>query len=228
MIAEKKLFYKGFGLIIGFFIVLVAMFMPLFGGQNALNYMDNLYNSISKGSAYYIPAMIADNNEYKGKQVEMELAFATENQAKETAALFQAGGAEVTGNDLKLFIKGDIGSILDNCLSDSDIMFANNGDKIKEKYGYAEKQVMFNWWTALEKTDMALKKQKKFAEAKFVTNVKKKAVECSYNYYEIEPQKIMDKIFIVTFSLVFYVVYTLWFGFSIMFMFEGWGMRLEH
>jgi hypothetical protein len=27
---------------------------------------------------------------------------------------------------------------------------------------------------------------------------------------------------------VFYVFYTLWFGFSIMWLFEGWGMRLEH
>jgi len=32
----------------------------------------------------------------------------------------------------------------------------------------------------------------------------------------------------VTFSLVFYVVYTLWYGFGIMFMFEGSGMKLEH
>jgi hypothetical protein len=24
------------------------------------------------------------------------------------------------------------------------------------------------------------------------------------------------------------VVYTLWYGFAIMFMFEGWGMKLEH
>jgi len=56
----------------------------------------------------------------------------------------------------------------------------------------------------------------------------KKVVETSYNYYTIEPQKITDKMGIVIFSLVFYVVYTLWYGFSILFMFEGWGLRLEH
>jgi hypothetical protein len=55
-----------------------------------------------------------------------------------------------------------------------------------------------------------------------------KAVELGYNYYEVDPQKIGDKVGIVIFSLVFYVVYTLWYGFAIMFMFEGWGMRLEH
>jgi len=107
-------------------------------------------------------------------------------------------------------------------------MFANDGEAIKKKYGYAGKKAMFNWWTALNKMDMSLKKQKLFAEAKFVAEVNKKSVECVYNYYQIEPKKITEKLGIVIFSLVFYVVYTLWFGFSIMFMFEGLGMKLEH
>jgi hypothetical protein len=73
-----------------------------------------------------------------------------------------------------------------------------------------------------------LKKQKLFKEAKVVALVIKKVVETSYNYYTIEPQKITDKMGIVIFSLVFYVCYTLWYGFAILFMFEGWGLRLEH
>ncbi|GAI79938.1 unnamed protein product, partial [marine sediment metagenome] len=65
-------------------------------------------------------------------------------------------------------------------------------------------------------------------EAKIVALVVKKAVESSYNYYKIEPQKIADRLGIVIFSLVFYVIYTLWYGFAVMFMFEGWGLSLEH
>jgi hypothetical protein len=38
----------------------------------------------------------------------------------------------------------------------------------------------------------------------------------------------MDRLGVVVFSLVFYVIYTLWYGFAIMFIFEGWGMQLEH
>ena len=71
-------------------------------------------------------------------------------------------------------------------------------------------------------------KQKQFQEAKTVDLVVKKVVEPSYNYYGIEPQKISDRVFIVFFSLVFYVVYTLWYGFAVMYLFEGWGMKLEH
>ena len=61
-----------------------------------------------------------------------------------------------------------------------------------------------------------------------VAAVNQKAVETAYNYYRIEPQNISDRYGIVIFSLVFYVAYTLWYGFAIMFLFEGWGMRLEH
>jgi hypothetical protein len=87
---------------------------------------------------------------------------------------------------------------------------------------------MFNWWKAFEEMEKDLKRQKKFKEAKIVALVVKKAVESSYNYYKIEPQKIGDRWGIVIVSLLFYVIYTLWYGFAIMFMFEGWGMKLEH
>ena len=107
-------------------------------------------------------------------------------------------------------------------------MYHNKGEAVSEKYGYNERQVLFNWWRALNAMEKALQKQKKFKEDKVVALVVKKGVEPSYNYYTIEPQKISDRMGIVIFSLVFYVVYTLWYGFAILYMFEGWGMRLEH
>ena len=55
MIAHKRIFAKGFAMMIGFIVVLIIFFLPVFEGKNGLDYMDNLYNSISKASAYYIP-----------------------------------------------------------------------------------------------------------------------------------------------------------------------------
>ncbi len=229
MIVHKKEFYGGFALLVGFVVVLVIMFMPIFGeGKNGLDYMDSLYNSISKGSAYYIPDIKEQAKGVAGKNVTLSLAMPSEVQAKSTASLFQKSGASVNLSESLLTVTGDLGKILDNCLEDSDHMFQNNGDAIREKYDYAEKQVLYNWWTALNLMDKNLKKQKKFAEAKFVTNVNKKAVECAYNYYKIEPRKITETLGIVIFSLLFYVAYTMWYGFAIMFMFEGWGLKLDH
>ena len=71
-------------------------------------------------------------------------------------------------------------------------------------------------------------KQKKFKERKIITLVQQKAIEVSFNFYQIEPQSIGDRWGTVMFSLVFYVIYTLWYGFAILFMFEGWGFQLGH
>jgi hypothetical protein len=228
MIEHKKEFYGGFGLLIGFFVILGIIFSPVFKGQNGLEYLDNLYNSISKGSAYYIQTVKKETEQFSGKSVKVVIEMADEARAQQTASLFMKGGALVNVSGTGLKVEGELGKILANCLEDSDSMYINDGQTISSKYGYNERQVMFNWWKALKSMDKGLTKQKEFEAAKLVSQVVNKAVECSYNYYKIEPQKITDRVGIVIFSLVFYVVYTLWYGFSVMYMFEGWGMKLEH
>ena len=108
------------------------------------------------------------------------------------------------------------------------IMYHNRGTALSDRYGYPERRALYNWWNALKAMDKALKAQKRFDAAKVVSLVNSKTVETAYNYYGIAPQKIGDRTGTVIFSLVFYVIYTLWYGFAIMFAFEGWGLRLEH
>ena len=110
----------------------------------------------------------------------------------------------------------------------------NRASKASSKYptdsaaAIEARQALFNWWTALNAMEKALTTQKKFNDAKMVATVRNRAVEVAFNFYRIEPQNISDKYGIVIFSLIFYVVYTLWYGFAILFMFEGWGMKMEH
>ncbi|MBU4184918.1 MAG: hypothetical protein KKC23_01720 [Proteobacteria bacterium] len=228
MIAHKKEFFGGVALMGAFIAVLIAIFMPIFKGQNGLDYLDALYNSISKGSAYYIPKVKEETDTFIGNNVTMALKMADENQAQQAKSLFTQAGATAEISGAQLTVSGDLGNILANCLTDSDSMYNNDGTTVSNKYGYNEKQVLYNWHKALMAADKNLKKQKLFKEAKVVALVIKKVVETSYNYYKIEPQKITDKMGIVIFSLVFYVGYTLWYGFAILFMFEGWGLKLEH
>jgi hypothetical protein len=107
-------------------------------------------------------------------------------------------------------------------------MYYNKGSELSGQYGLPEKEALYNWWIALVGMDKDLKTKQKYAEAKIVDTIRKKAVETSFNYYGIAPQKISDRMFVVIFSLIFYVVYTLWYGFAILFVMEGWGLRLEH
>jgi hypothetical protein len=228
MIAKEKEFYTGLGLIMGFVIVLILFFLPFYRGKNGLNYLDNLYNSISKGSAYYIPKVKEEADKFKGDMVNMTLSMANAKQAEESALLFKAGGAEASVNGAVLKVTGDLGKILENALVDADLMYKNDGKKVVEKYGYSERVALSNWWKAMQAMDRDLGKQKKFKEGKVVILVQKKTIETSYNYYGVAAENIGDRWGTVMFSLFFYVVYTLWYGFAILFMFEGWGVRLGH
>lgn len=229
MISSKKEFYGGAAMMVGFLVVLVAMFLPLFEGKNGLNYLDDLFNSISKGSAYYIPT-VADEvqNTQVGKQITVTLSYDTDTQARESALLFKKAGASARVEEAAVSVTGDFGKILGACLADADTLFHNDGEALQARYGIEGKRVLFNWWTTLKAMQSALNKQKKFAEGKVIHTVMTRAVECSYNYYTVVPDHITDRLGIVIFALIFYVVYTLWYGYAILFLFEGWGLQISH
>ncbi|BBO72253.1 hypothetical protein DSCA_61830 [Desulfosarcina alkanivorans] len=229
MIADKKIFFMGSGLLVGFAVVFCILFMPIFGaGQNALNYFDNLFNSISKGSAYYIPDLVKKNEAFDGREVAVTIDAGSAEQAERTTMLLWKAGAAAEVDDTKVSLKGDLGRILAAGLEDADLLFHNRSEALQTKYGFDGREALYSWWNALKGMDKELKKQKQFENAAFVATVQAKAVEVAFNFNGIEPQNITDKIWIVIFALAFYIIYTLWFGFSIMYMFEGWGMELEH
>jgi hypothetical protein len=228
MIANKKKFTLGLTMLIAFFAVLALFFTPIFGGLNGLDYLDGLYNSISKGSAYYIPKLKDEAKTFDGTPVELSLAMANPAQAQQTSQLLMKAGATASVTDATLRASGDLGKILGGVLADADAMYKNDGKAVADKYGFGERQALYTWWQAFKAIEKDLNHQKKFKEAKAVANIGKKGIEASYNFYRVEPQSIMDRLGVVVFSLVFYVIYTLWYGFGIMFLFEGWGMQLEH
>ena len=229
MKSQKAMLIKGSVLMASFTAVFILIFMPLFsGGKNGLEYLDNLYNSISKGSAYYIPELKEAAAPLSGSQVSMTLEMTGTDAAAQALPLLRASGVTAEQDGTKLRIGGDLGKLLDNCLEDADLMYNNKGEQIREKYGMDERRALYTWWTLTKLMDKELKNQKLFKAAKVVTTVSKKGVETSYNFYKIEPRKISEKLGVVVFSLAFYVVYTVWYGFAIMFLFEGLGLRLEH
>lgn len=228
MIANKKEFGGGLLLMTGFWIVFAILLSPVFQGKNLLRYMDDLYNSISKKSAYYIPEMTKKANALKGSTFSMKIKVENNASLPRVAAMLGKAGASVEVVEGELKISGDLGEVLAAAMADSELAYNNDSEAIRAKYDAEARQVMFNWHSILSAMEKQLTKQEKFSESTTLYNAKTKAVETAYNYFGIEAQSIKDKLVIVTLSLVGYVIYTLWFGFSILFMFEGWGLKLEH
>ncbi len=235
MSMQKKLKVRGILMLVSFFVVLGVIFSPVFPGKwdnpnkvNGLDFMDNLFNRISKGSSYFIPKAIKDSEKFAGKKIDVKIKLENEERAAETAKLLKGSGAQVTVSGKVLAVQGDIGQILKSSLADADFMFKNEGKPVAEKYGYSERQVMYNWWTAFKVIGADLTTQKKFEEAKPFANVQKKALEPAFNYYGILAKNWQDNISLILGALAFYVLYTLWYGFGLMYLFEGLGLKIGH
>ncbi len=227
MIPDKIKFYTGVGMLVLFAGILAVMFSPVFDGKNGMRYIDELYNSISKGSVYYIPSVEEDSAKFVGTPLVATIQMKTAAQANQTALLYQATGASVTTSGVNLTIDGDLGKILQASLSDSDAMYHDEGEQIAAKYGYDGKQVLYNWWQSFKALDTDLKDKGVFDQSKIIEETQQRAIEPAYNYYGIQAEKIGDKAGIVVFSLVFYVAYTVWYGFALMNVLEGLGLKIK-
>ena len=231
VVANKMEFSKGLLLSVSFLIVLVIMFTPVFGGgRNAFQAADRLFNSIAKGSTYYIPKVLKENEEYKGRRVDAAIKLDNEEMVKKVGQLFSSSGASVSMADSEstlLKVNGDLGRILEVAIRDANVVFHNRGEEIVQKYGFPEKEVLFVWHKGFKALNKALTKQERFTEATWVEEVMKRTIEVAYNFYKIEPKSASSSVGMLSVSLGFYIVYTLWWGYAILFLFEGLGLQMK-
>ena len=212
-----------------FFGVLALIFSPVFGnGKNGLVFADDMFNKLSKGSSYFIPAVAKNNENFKTTEVAVVIKLDKPDQMNPLAIkLLAAAGAQAATASPELKISGNLGAVMNQVLADADDMFRNEGAKVSSRYDTDEREVLASWWNILKSMDKELKKQGKVAEASIVSDVMKKAVEPAYNFYQIEGQQVSEKAGLMTGLLVFYVAYTMWWGFAIFYLFEGVGLTMK-
>ncbi len=227
MIRNKKQFSIGMFFAITFFGVLFLIFLPVFNGKNGLQYADDSFNKLAKGSSYFIPKVSKSVEKFVGRPLSISIKLDRAEDVENTAKLFTAAGAKVDAKDIELKVEGDLGAILQSALKDADAMYKNDGKSVSERYGYDEKKVMKNWWQALTRIEKNLKKEKLIVEAKAVSDVTKKAVEPGYNFYQIDAYRVSDHAGMMSGLLIFYVLYTMWWGFAIFYLFEGVGLSMK-
>ena len=257
-IAQPKKFTLGLVMLIGFFAVVVMLFMPIYGtrvdgsGKNAFNYLDGLYNSVSKSSSDFNAEMDEKITEWDGKEASFssKAKAATtdkvagmpsrgeiakpEEMARQMVKLVETAGGEANASEKdgawSVKVSGDFGKILASALEDSKAMYENNGQALVKKYGFDAENAMNDWWLMFNspQTDMNKAGGEVFEQSKMLKEINEKSVEPAYNYYRIEAQSPGEKALPILLSLGGYVLYTVWYGFSLLFMFEGWGLKLEH
>ena len=236
LIKNAKMFNVGALFAITFFGVLIAIFSPLFNGKNGLQFADDSFNKLAKGSSYFIPRVAKNNEQFTGRAFSVTIRAGkpedmpgdAEKRATGIAKIFTEAGArtEVTGASVK--IEGDLGTVLASALQDADAMFKNDGGKIKARYGVDdEKKTFRQWHNGLTRISKEFDKEKRIAESNMVTEVVKKAVEPAYNFYQIDTNRVADHAGMMSGLLIFYVFYTMWWGYAIFYMFDGLGLSMK-
>ena len=222
----KKLL-QGTFLLISFFVVLVIIFLPVFpGGKNGLEFSDNFFNSLAKGSSNFMDNMREVAKHVTGTSFNVEISLDNADQAQKAEALFTKAGAQVEVADKKLKISGDLGKVLAQTVNDSEVTFNNQGEKLQALYNFSAKDTLRTWWFSLKKVADALTKQKAFKEARAISEVQERAIEPAFNFYGITPEKVSENALLLIFMLVFYVIYTLWYGYAIYMICEGLGLGM--
>jgi len=226
VIMHRQPFIKGLAMMMVFLAMLALMFFPIFQGENAFYASDRLFNSIAKGSTHYVPALLEESEQYHGKSIAVSLEVGREENAQEMAMILRAAGVNVKESPGKFEIQGNLGTILKTALQDADDMFFNRGANVSSRHGMGERRALYAWWRALKGIERGLRGQELFNEAAFVDKVVTRGIEVGYNFYTIEPGSATSKASSLSFSLIFYVLYTLWWGFAIFYLMEGLGLQL--
>lgn len=224
---KRASFLIGLILFFSFFGVLILIFSPIFQGKTGLDFADDLFNKLSKGSAYFIPELLPLAERNVGKPFRVTIQVEKAPEAGQASKLLVSAGAKVEYEGGKLTIEGDLGKVLKATLKDSDQMFQNNGQKVKDLYGYDAKEVLQRWWMTLTRMEKSFKRNLQVEDSNTVSEVIKKGIEPAYNFYQVEQQKVSDRAGIMIFLLVFYIVYTLWWGYAIFHLFEGFGLSMK-
>lgn len=232
MVVNKKAFSMGMILLVSFSGVFFLIMMPIFGnGMTGLDYSDDLFNKLSKGSSYFLPEVKDGIKEFNGKQAKVAAKFKSEDEAKLSLAVLTKAGfsAAQAGDTLNLDV--DLGKMLSKVVDDADVMYHDDGAKIGAFYGLDKdpegKVAMKAWWTLLANMIKPLQKDKQIPMANAANLVNQKAIEPAYNFYGIKAESILDKIPAASGLLIFYVVYTMWYGFAIFEIFNGIGLSMS-
>jgi hypothetical protein len=229
ILRDRREFGIGVALVAVFVAALALVFRPMLdGGRNVLDYLDGVFNSTSKASAYYIPAARERARKLGAAPVSAKIVAKGPRQAAEAEALFRSAGASASVEGKRVSFSGELGAILAAALADADAMFRNDGASVSRRHGIEGRRALLAWHWALGETVKELNRQQRFREAAAARDVLTKGIEPAYNYYGVTAVAMKDMIWVALAALFGYVLYTVWYGFAILYLFEGWGLKLEH
>ena len=240
LIRNPKAFTKGLILMGSFIAVFVLFFMPIFpsqeeGGEksNGLVFADHMFNTLAKGSANFFDQTLANQRSVnaaiqgvKDTQLDLTITFKNADLVADAVTLMNNLGLQASANGNDIALKGSLFTLLDTMVKDAELLYHNDVASITGLRGIDGRRVIRIWWNITSTLINPMQHTGQVSEASIVNNVMIRGLEPSYNFFGITPQRVVDNIPLVAGFLIFYVVYTMWYGFAIFELFEGIGLTM--
>lgn len=230
MIRDSKAFLIGILMMVSFMGIYAYMMSPSFGnGRNGLEFADDMFNSISKGSVNdVIASELKKTDKFNDTTIDVSIKAKTDQEAAMWATLYEKiDGTEVSVNKEQIALKADLGKVFSAITEDCKAMYDNQGDVLKQKYSIDPREATYAWYNSTKQITKALDKQQNFKESLAIQGIQKKVIEPSYNYYGVEAKLVSGNGGVMTFMMVFYLIYTLWYGFAIYYLCQGLGITMS-
>jgi len=225
IVRDKKRFWMGIIGLITFFIILSFWSFSVIGHKTGLEWADDLFNQLSKNSAYKIPIAVNKAKEFKGIIVDLSVNPKRSGADEKVTKIMTVNGlaAHVIG-DGRVRIRGDLGLMSKAAAMDADLLFEDRDRELQGKYGMSGREVIYYWWTAYDDLVRRYIQLNRPSEADFAKFIMTGVLEPSYNFAGIKRGNISQNISTVVLLLAFYIFYTVLYGFAIMYLFEGIGI----
>lgn len=225
LIVRRGRFALGLAGLVSFAVVLAVGLSPVAGGHTVLQGADDLFNQLAKDAAYHVADARAKSAAFDRRPVDLGIRPRDAVDAAALARLLKANGFRAKRlADGRTRVFGDLGPLAHAALADADLAYGNQDAALEAKYQASAPQVVYHWWVVFSGLTRRFVQENDGAAANFTKFVTAKALEPAYNFRGIEPRPIRDNVARMVGLLAFYVIYTLWYGFSILWLFEGMGI----
>jgi hypothetical protein len=226
MIQNRKKFWVGVSGLILFSMILGFWLSPWGHHRSGLERVDQLFNQLAKNSTYFIPNALNLAPKFEGKTVDFGITSRWPGDDARMAQIIQTNlFSAVLLGDGRMRIKGDLGKMGLAASMDAGLLFKGQESDLRVKYGVNGKEAVYYWWVAFEGLTRRLIQENRSSEADYTRFLTTRVLEPAYNFAGIETRSIEENIWTVAFFLGFYLLYTLLYGFSILFLFEGLGIQ---
>jgi uncharacterized membrane protein YfcA len=209
-------------------LVMVLGFLPLVNGQSALHWADNLFNQLAKSSTNHIAEARQKARRYVGRHIDISVHPQDMLDGSQVARFVSRAGLEGRAIEHgRVRIIGDLGDLSREAIADGELAFHNRTEELSARRGTSSAEAIYCWWIIFDGLTRRYVQENRGEDANFTRFIATKVLEPAYNFRDIEPKRAAEGVRPLALLLVAYIVFAVWYGFSMLYLFEGIGVPVR-